>query len=54
MREEITHSQRFFFTLRYLATGNNLEDLKFIRFTSEFTGIIFPKDVFTAQHTDGK
>lgn len=39
MREDKTHSQRFFITLRYLATENNLEDLKFITVASQSTGI---------------
>jgi hypothetical protein len=43
MRKEITHSQRFFIALSYLVTGNNLEDLKFMRVTSQSTGINVPE-----------
>lgn len=43
MREEITRSQCFFITLRYFATENNLEDLKFMRVTSQPTGINVPE-----------
>jgi len=40
MREAVTHGQRSSMTPRYLATGNNNEDLKFLRVTSQSTGII--------------
>jgi hypothetical protein len=40
MWEAVTYSQRLSITLRCLATGNNFEDLKFIRVTSQSTGII--------------
>jgi len=33
MGEVVTHSQRLSITLRCLATGNNLKDLIFVRFT---------------------
>jgi hypothetical protein len=51
MREAVTYSQRLSITLRYLATGNNFEDLKLKRFTAQSTGII-ALDVFTARQTD--
>jgi hypothetical protein len=40
MRDAVTHSQRLFITLRYLATGNNFEDLKFVSVISQSTRII--------------
>jgi len=40
MREAVTHNQRLSMAPRYLATGNNNEDLKFLRVTSQSTGII--------------
>jgi hypothetical protein len=40
MREAVTHIQRICMTPRYLATGNNNEDLKFPRVTAQSTGII--------------
>jgi hypothetical protein len=42
-----THSQRSSNKLRYLATGNNFEDLKFLRATSQSTGIFLAGDEFT-------
>jgi hypothetical protein len=39
MREAVTYSQRLSITLRYLATGNNFEDLTFVRVTSQSPGI---------------
>jgi len=39
-REAVTHSQRLSITLRYLVTGNNFEDLKFVRVTSRSIGSI--------------
>jgi len=40
MWEAVTQSQRLSITLRYLDTGNDLADMKFIRVTSQSTGII--------------
>jgi len=36
----VAFSQHVFITLRYLATGNNVEDLKLLKVTSQSTGII--------------
>ena len=40
MREAVTHSQRLSIMLRYLATDDNSEDLKFVRITLKSTEII--------------
>jgi hypothetical protein len=40
MLEAVTHSQRLSIMLRYLATGDNSEDLKIARISSQSTGII--------------
>jgi hypothetical protein len=40
MREAVAFSQHESIKLRYLATGNNVEDLKLVKFTSQSTGII--------------
>jgi hypothetical protein len=40
MREAATHSQRLSITLRYFATDDNSEDLKFVRVTSQLTGTV--------------
>jgi hypothetical protein len=40
LKEEVTLSQRSSITLGYSAKGNAFEDLKFIRGTSQATGII--------------
>jgi hypothetical protein len=43
MRDVVTHSQRLSITPRYLATGNNSENLKFMRVTSQSAGITVVK-----------
>jgi hypothetical protein len=40
MRRTVIHSQHLSITLRYSATGNNFEDLKFIMVQSELIRII--------------
>jgi len=40
MREAVAFSQHESIKLRYLATGNNVEGLKLVKFTSQSTGII--------------
>jgi hypothetical protein len=40
MQKAVTHSQCLYITLRYLAKGNNFEDLKLVRVTAQSTGII--------------
>jgi hypothetical protein len=40
MRRAVNHSQRLSISLRYLATENNFEGLKFIMVKSEQIGII--------------
>jgi len=39
MRDVVTHSQRLSITPRHLATENNFGNLKFMRVTSQSTGI---------------
>ena len=53
MQEAVIHTQHLSITLGYFATGNNFEDLKFIRVTSQTAGIIVLENVFTAQQTHG-
>jgi hypothetical protein len=50
IRAAVTHSQRLFITLRYLATGNSFEDMKFIRVTSRLELLCWRR--VTAQQTD--
>jgi len=40
MLEAVTQSQRSSIILRYLATGNNIEELEFARVTTQSPGII--------------
>jgi hypothetical protein len=53
MREAVIHSQRLSITLRYLATGNNFEDLKFIRLLLSQLELLCRR-VFTAWQTNGQ
>jgi hypothetical protein len=39
MQEAVTNTQHLSIMLCYFANGNNLEDLKFVRVTSQSTGI---------------
>jgi hypothetical protein len=40
MREAGIHSHRLSIALRYLATDDNFKELKFVRATSQSTGIV--------------
>jgi hypothetical protein len=54
MREAVTQSQRLPISLIHLATGNNFEDLKFVKGYVTIKWNYRARDVVvTARHTDG-